>query len=276
MEKEKTKWTKKKIILEVFEWIGVVFCVLVVAFIAVFASNKPSSKSSGSIFGFETRLVISGSMEGSDDFYKNEGKDFKIKKISVGSAVFIDSIPVNDVFKDKAHKEYTDTFKDYISKISVNDVLTFTPMDSPTVPITHRVIDIETRADGKVMYTTHGDANEDGVNEKFYAENIIGKVIGSSKFVGDLYNNFFTKKWAVAIVIVTPCLAVMTFEIVKIVKIVKEDKKQKLALESNSLDHKIKSINELVDSGVLTREEADAKIAALKEKEEKKEETNKW
>lgn len=276
MEKEKTKWTKKKIILEVFEWIGVVFCVLVVAFIAVFASNKPSSKSSGSIFGFETRLVISGSMEGSDDFYKNEGKDFKIKKISVGSVVFIDSIPVNDVFKDNDHKEYTDTFKNYISKISVNDVLTFTPMDSPTVPITHRVIDIETRADGKVMYTTHGDANEDGVNEKFYAENIIGKVIGSSKFVGDLYNNFFTKKWAVAIVIVTPCLAVMTFEIVKIVKIVKEDKKQKLALESNSLDHKIKSINELVDSGVLTREEADAKIAALKEKEEKKEETNKW
>lgn len=276
MEKEKTKWTKKKIILEVFEWIGVVFCVLVVAFIAVFASNKPSSKSSGSIFGYETRLVVSGSMEGSDDFYKNEGKDFKIKKISVGSAVFIDSIPVNDVFKDNAHKEYTDTFKDYISKISVNDVLTFTPMDSPTVPITHRVIDIETHADGKVMYTTHGDANEDGVNEKFYAENIIGKVIGSSKFVGDLYNNFFTKKWAVAIVIVTPCLAVMTFEIVKIVKIVKEDKKQKLALESNSLDHKIKSINELVDSGVLTREEADTKIAALKEKEEKKEETNKW
>lgn len=275
MEKEKTKWTKKKIILEVFEWIGVVFCVLVVAFIAVFASNKPSSKSSGSIFGYETRLVVSGSMEGSDDFYKNEGKDFKIKKISVGSAVFIDSIPVNDVFKDNAHKEYTDTFKDYISKISVNDVLTFTPMDSPTVPITHRVIDIETHADGKVMYTTHGDANEDGVNEKFYAENIIGKVIGSSKFVGDLYNNFFTKKWAVAIVIVTPCLAVMTFEIVKIVKIVKEDKKQKLALESNSLDHKIKSINELVDSGVLTREEADTKIAALKEKEEKKEETNK-
>lgn len=276
MEKEKTKWTKKKIILEVFEWIGVVFCVLVVAFIAVFASNKPSSKSSGSIFGFETRLVVSGSMEGSDDFYKNEGKDFKIKKISVGSAVFIDSIPVNDVFKDNAHKEYTDNFKNYISKISVNDVLTFTPMDSPTVPITHRVIDIETRADGKVMYTTHGDANEDGVNEKFYAENIIGKVIGSSKFVGDLYNNFFTKKWAVAIVIVSPCLAVMTFEIVKIVKIVKEDKKQKLALESNSLDHKIKSINELVDSGVLTREEADTKIAALKEKEEKKEETNKW
>lgn len=275
MEKEKTKWTKKKIILEVFEWIGVVFCVLVVAFIAVFASNKPSSKSSGSIFGFETRLVVSGSMEGSDDFYKNEGKDFKIKKISVGSAVFIDSIPVNDVFKDNAHKEYTDTFKDYISKISVNDVLTFTPMDSPTVPITHRVINIETRADGKVMYTTHGDANEDGVNEKFYAENIIGKVIGSSKFVGDLYNNFFTKKWAVAIVIVTPCLAVMTFEIIKIFKIVKEDKKQKLALESNSLGHKIKSINELVDSGVLTREEADAKIAALKEKEEKKEETNK-
>lgn len=275
MEKEKTKWTKKKIILEVFEWIGVVFCVLVVAFIAVFASNKPSSKSSGSIFGFETRLVVSGSMEGSDDFYKNEGKDFKIKKISVGSAVFIDSIPVNDVFKDNAHKEYTDTFKNYISKISINDVLTFTPMDSPTVPITHRVINIETRADGKVMYTTHGDANEDGVNEKFYAENIIGKVIGSSKFVGDLYNNFFTKKWAVAIVIVTPCLAVMTFEIIKIFKIVKEDKKQKLALESNSLGHKIKSINELVDSGVLTREEADEKIATLKEKEEKKEETNK-
>ena len=274
MKKEKTKWTKKKIILEIAEWFGVAVCVLIVAFIAIFASNKPSSKSSGSVFGFETRLVVSGSMEGSDDFYKNEGKDYKIKKIPVGSAVFIDSVPINDVF-DKNHEKYTDKFKDYISKISINDVVTFTPMDQPTVPITHRVINVETRADGKVVYTTHGDANQADVTETFFAENLIGKVIGVNKFVGDLYNNFFTKKWAVAIVIVTPCLAVMTFEIVKVIKIVKEDKKQKAAIESNSLDHKIKSINDLVDSGILTREEADTKIAALKEKEEQKEEINK-
>lgn len=273
MKKEKQKWTKKRIILEVFEWLGVVICIGIVAFIAVFASNKPTEKSSGSVFGFETRLVISGSMEGTDEFYKD--KDYKIKKIETGSVVFIDSIPINDVFKDSHRSEYTEKFKNYVSKISINDVVTFTPMDSPTVPITHRVTNIETLSNGKIKFTTHGDANEAGIIESFYAENLIGKVTGNSKFVGDLYVNFFAKKWPVAIVIVVPCLAVMTYEIIKVVKIVKEDKKQKLALETNSIEHKIKSINDLVDSGILTREEADQKIAVLKAQDEEKKE-NKW
>lgn len=273
MKKEKQKWTKKRIFLEVAEWLGVVVCILIVAFIAVFASNKPTEKSSGSVFGYETRLVVSGSMEGSDEFYK--GKDYKIKKIQTGSVVFIDSVPINEVFKDSQREEYSDKFKDYLSKINLNDVVTFTPMDSPTVPITHRVTKIETLVNGKVRYTTHGDANEEGSYEVFYAENLIGRVTGTSKFVGDLYVHFFAKKWPVAIVIAVPCLAVMSYEIIKIVKIVKQDKKEKLETAKNGIDYKIKSINDLVESGVLSKEEADQKIAILKAQEEQEKE-NKW
>lgn len=267
MATEKKKWTKKRIILEVVEWFLVIFCVTFVVFVAVFASKNPTSNSSASIFGYETRMVVSGSMEGSDEFYKD--KNYKVGKIQTGSLIFIDSAPINNVWEPSSGRTaYSTEFTNYISKIEVGTVVTFTPTSGSVMEaITHRVINIETKGN-LTYYTTHGDAVEEGNNEVFPANNLIGIVFKSSKFLGDLYNNFFTNKPVIATVIIVPCAAIIVYEIIKIVKIVKEDKKNKALVAESSIDSRIKSINDLVDAGVLTKEEAQEKIKALSEKQQ--------
>ena len=95
MEKKKAKK-----ITNIIEWIVIGIFGVFFLFVIVFASKSPTGNSSGSVFGFETRLVLSSSMEADKDFYK--GKDYKIKSIEAGSLVFIkDCNYQNEAKKEK-------------------------------------------------------------------------------------------------------------------------------------------------------------------------------
>lgn len=67
-------------------------------------------------------------------------------------------------------------------KLKNNDIISFV-VDGNT--ITHRIVDIE-EIDGKLFYTTKGDANNINDDEKITYENIVGKYIGKIPVVGKI------------------------------------------------------------------------------------------
>ena len=87
-----TKSRRAKIIKNVIEWTLIVLSVCFIATIAIFASGKPSADNkAGSIFGYQTRLVVSSSMDADDSYYKD--KNWKIKRIhtdwiSIATGIF--------------------------------------------------------------------------------------------------------------------------------------------------------------------------------------------
>jgi len=220
---EKQKKSPANIILSIGEWVLIVIAILFIAFIAIFASNKPTEKSSGSVFGYQTRLVVSGSMEAADSYY--ESHNYKIGKIKTGSVIFLKSAPTG-YDKITSDKKYTTEFKNYLANIIIGDVVTFVPASGEVNAITHRVVN-KAEIDGKVKFETRGDvADSEGskLTESFYAENIEGKVVGTSYFVGTLYRKVFSNKPLMVTLILIPTAAIITVEGLKIGKIVKEDK----------------------------------------------------
>lgn len=212
-----------KITLNIFEWVFIVAFALLAIFCLLFSTQNVSSKSSGNIFGYETRLVVSGSMEGDEEFYK--GKNFQVGKIKTGSMIFIKSIPSNTK---------SDDYKLFVNDIKVGDVLTFTPVHITTdISVTHRVIKIET-INNNLTFTTKGDAPSITETETFPVNNIIGKVTKASYTLGTMYTNFFSNKPLIATIILVPTVAIIGGEVYKIVKIVKEDKAKKALATSET------------------------------------------
>lgn len=208
----KKKFNGRRTILGVVEWSIVIMCVGLVAFIAIFASKKPTPNTSASFFGYETRLVVSGSMDQPNESYYQD-KDWSIKRVRAGSLVFIKST-------------------NNISDVKVGDVVTFQyQFDSSQAleVVTHRIISIEPDLSDPDTFwiTTHGDNNQEGAVEVITNGNLIGKVVGTSYALGVLYTNVFSNKAVMLVIILTPCLGLIGYEIYKITKIVKEDKDEK-------------------------------------------------
>lgn len=227
VKKQKQKKTPLKIFLDVLEWVLIGVSVCLLAAVIVFASGNPGNdgKGQGSFFGFQTRLVVSGSMDADGSFYQD--KNWSIKRIQTGSVVFM-----QNASKIKAED------------IHVDDVVCFThPLLN--VATTHRVIAIEQKSSvpGGYVFTTQGDKvrSEGDVlsTESFYWGNVIGKITGTSKFIGDMYTNLFSKKWVLLLIILVPTVGVISYEAVKVADIVKKDKKAKLIASTDEDDIKM-------------------------------------
>ncbi|MCQ2802610.1 MAG: signal peptidase I [Bacilli bacterium] len=246
-EIEKKK-KRKHIALEIVEWTGVAICVVFIAFIAVFASKSPSDKTSASLFGYETRLVVSGSMDQSNDSYY-DGTGWKVKRIRTGSLIFI--------------KNTQD-----VTQLSVGDVITFfDPSKGPSVIVTHRIQDITLNLEDLSIseIITHGDNNDIGVTEKITPGNMIGKVVNTSFFLGQLYTKVISNKAVMAVIIIVPCAAIIGLESYKIVKIVKQDKAERAASGQMSSEEQ-----EIYDLEKQIAEIKKKKKSKSKDKEEKK------
>jgi len=240
---ENDKKTLKKV-LGIVEWaiIGVILFVL--GFILVFASHKPSGNNSGSLFGYETRLVLSDSMNASDDFYI--GKDYKIKSFKAGDAVLISDVS----YEDSAKKD------EFYVDLKEGDIVTYQSLTYHVV-ITHRITNVEEVKTGDkvtdIKYTIQGDNVESTeYSSEVISKNsglIIGKVVKKSAFIGWMYSSFLANKLLVYFVVIIPCVAGAVFETVKIVKIVREPKLENAKQEQIKLkeaqDQKDKEIEEL-------------------------------
>jgi signal peptidase len=108
---------------------------------------------------------------------------------------------------------------------NVGDIVTKTT-EEKDVTVTHRIIEKE-MIDGKVMFTTKGDANNVADNEKVPQEKIVGKVFLNTPYLGYAVNFAKTKQGLILIIII-PAVIIIFEELVKIKDEVVRIRKERL------------------------------------------------
>lgn len=116
-------------------------------------------------------------------------------------------------------------------KLEIGDIITFVSPDSRFggISITHRIIDkYYDESIGSYTYRTRGDANNVADSALVPNENIIGKVILRVPKLGYI-QEILSSKGGMIILILIPCLAILSYDIMKILKNI--GKKAKLIKE---------------------------------------------
>ena len=222
---------------------GVLFNVVLYSFLAICIlsifltiTSKKKSDDAVEIFGYEMRIVTTESME------KSEFTDvsaYKIKSIPVRSMVFVQTVP------DDAAKA-----ADWYRDLKVGDVLTFRYVYTTQITITHRITSIVENDDGGYTITLTGDnkASEDGalvqtINtaEPNSMNYVLGKVTGKSYLLG-LIVSLLMQPVAMVLMIIVPCFVIIILEILKISRVLTEEKRKKIQADS---EQKQKEIEEL-------------------------------
>lgn len=123
------------------------------------------------------------------------------------------------------------------SELKVGDVITFYSNDSRFygTTITHRIIEVIDGEEG--IFRTRGDANNVEDDALTIKENIVGKVVMRIPQLGRL-QFFLASKGGWLIAVLIPCLAIISYDIVKIVKLtsqksIKKKKLKKLKQQKN-------------------------------------------
>lgn len=218
-----------------------IFLCLVSVFITI--SAKKDEDGTATIFGYQMRTVLTSSM---DKCEMTDVSKFEIKHIPVGAMVFIEVVPEND---NEAKAWYDD--------LDEGDVLTFKYVYDRQVTITHRITDITPKDGGGYIIQLEGDNKNDETGAmvqiidttEYNSPNyVIGKVVGQSYIIGLLFTAIKSPVGLVFMVIV-PCLVIMGYEIIKLIKLANEDKKKKedeqKAAQQNELDELRKRLAEL-------------------------------
>lgn len=118
------------------------------------------------------------------------------------------------------------------ASIKVGDVITFVSHDpiSYGKTITHRVIGIDQDSEGYYRYRTKGDNNNTEDNWIVPETNVIGKVMFNIPGLGYI-QHFLSTSYGWIIAIVLPCLAIIVYDIVKLIGTLLRSKKDPKKLE---------------------------------------------
>lgn len=262
MSKENIK-DKKAIVKKVLKITGNVLVYLLMA-IAMFVliisiTAKKDSDGTATVFGHQLRFVQSDSME---ECELTDVSDFEIKSIRVKSCIFIDVAPESEEEKAEWYKN-----------LKIGDVLTFKYVYSKQETITHRIVNIEEKETGGYIITLEGDNKNAETNLlqqtidtslEDSSNYIIGKVTGQSYFLGLLVYAFKTPVGIVCLIII-PCLIIIAFEIIRLVKVFGKDKKEKREAEKKKQDDEIEELKrQLAELQNVKNETAPVEVSEIK------------
>lgn len=121
-------------------------------------------------------------------------------------------------------KDVVITKKVEAKELEVGDIITFISSDPrfEGITVTHRITAIgKDKATGETTYTTKGDNNNVEDTAKAYDYNVLGKVILKIPKLGYL-QEFLATQGGWIIVILIPCLLVISYDIVQIIKSIKK------------------------------------------------------
>ncbi len=239
--KTKTKITIKKILSIAGNVLLYLILAIAIFVLIVSITAKKDIDGTATIFGKQLRFVQSDSMGECD---QTDVSAYKIKSIKIKSCVFIDVIP-----EDEAKRE------EWLKTVKAGDVLTFKYVYTNQVTITHRVVKIEPKETGGYIITLEGDnkvpvsaVGQQTVGQQtidtsqWDSQNyIIGRVTGQSYLLGLLV---YALKQPVGIVcfILVPCLIMIAFQVIRIVKVVNADKQEKATAEKASQTNEIEEL----------------------------------
>jgi len=229
-----------KITLNVFLYTILALLLAFDIFALVSKLSMKSETGAMNFFGHETRIVLSGSMEGNEEIYKAH-PEYQIKRINVRDAVFIDTVPQDE-----------EKQKEFYHSIKVGDVLTFIYQKGGNVVVTHRVMKIEEN-EHHIKFTLRGD-NPKGDNlvydndqylQYVYSDTgeIIGKVTGTNAFLGNLLYGLSSNKLVLIFVVIVPASLLALYEVGKIIFAIYMNKKEKqLALINEEKGNQLNEI----------------------------------
>lgn len=249
MDEDKTiqrKPSKAKKVWNIISWVFIGCLAVFDVFLMVMRVKMPSSSSGFSLFGHQTRIVLTNSMEGDDEFYKSH-PEYEIQKIPMHSAVRIEETP-KDLEKQRT----------FFHELKEGDVITFYwsvsaqasvyTSDGDVITITHRIQSVTGSGDN-LSYVCQGDnrVNASGnivtvTTQTVPAMMVVGKVTSVSVPYGWFLTNIVQNKYVMECFIVVPCAAVVIYEVFNIVRMVNKDKKEKAEAEkiANSAEIKAK------------------------------------
>lgn len=231
----KSEKTKKiiKLILNILFYI----IILLATFILIISvTSKKDSDGTATIFNHQLRFVQSDSMAKCD---QTDVSKYKIKSLKLKTCIFI-QIPPEDENK----------LDEWYSNLKVGDVLTIKYVYVKQETITHRITSIKEKETGGFIITLEGDNKASDSNTLIQEIDtsltnspnyIVGKVVGQNYLLGLLVYAFKTPVGIICLVII-PCLIIIAFEIIKIVKVLNQEKKQAIALQQ---EQQAKTIEEL-------------------------------
>lgn len=217
---------KHPTLTKVLRIVGDVFLFLLIA-IAMFVllisiTSKKDADGTATVFGYQLRFVQSDSMAKCD---LTDVSGYKIKSIPVKSCVFVEVAPDSDEEKEE-----------WYQSLQVGDVLTFKYVYTKQETITHRIIQITPKATGGYLITLEGDNKTSETNlltqtiDTSLTDSpnyIIGKVTGQSYVLGVVVYAFKSPVGIVCFIIV-PCIIVIAFEVMRLVRVFGKEKKEKL------------------------------------------------
>ena len=113
------------------------------------------------------------------------------------------------------------------SELKKGDIITFLSSDNrfEGITVTHRIVDIIPNPDGTYQFQTKGDNNNTVDYTLAEDYNVLGKVILKIPKIGYL-QDFLATKGGWIIVILIPCLTVISYDVVKIFKTVRKKVKR--------------------------------------------------
>lgn len=235
--KEKDVEQKKPLALRIVNIaLNVLFvCFFILCMVALFVSltTKTSPDGAARMFGHELRLVVSESMEKSEE---TDVSGYKIKDIPLHSLIFIETVP-----EDEAEAQ------EWYGNLKIGDVLTFRYVYTTQETITHRIVSIEPNDGGGYTISLQGDnkGTADGVLTQVIDTSatdslnyVIGKVTGKSVALGYVITAV-QSPWGIIFIVIVPCLIIIVFEIIRIVGIFSQKKKDAQREEQQRKDDEI-------------------------------------
>ena len=200
-------------------------------------SPKDETDGTAELFGYQLRTVISDSMGACED---TDVSDYDIKSIPLYSMVFVQLVPDDPA---EAAKWYED--------IRVGDVLTVKYVYDTQVTITHRVIEKNSDGNGGYHLVLEGDnkntENQEQLRQEIFTSEkdsynyVVGKVTGQSVVLGSVVS-LLRSPLGIIFIIILPCVLIILFEVIKIVGVLRSDKRR---IEKEENAKKDKELDEL-------------------------------
>ena len=230
------------------------YVILAIALFVVVLSiaTKKDADGAATVFGKQIRIVRSDSMERCEE---TDVSGFDIKDLPIKTLLVIDVVPTD-----------AEEAKEWYKSVREGDVLTFRYKYTEQVTITHRVIKI-TEKEGGYIIELAGDnkASEDTLTQVIDTSDtesynyVIGKVVWANFPLGWLVYALKTPA-VVTCVIIIPCLIIIVLEIIKIVNVLGDGKREKIKKEAQQKEAEI--------------EELKRRLAALEDKENQENQEN--
>ena len=225
----------KNIIIDVIMYVFLALCAF---FVAILVFGQKDVDGTTEVFGHQFRVVTSDSM---DECEATDVSIYDIKSIPIKSMVFVELVPENE----------EDAIKWY-SNIQDGDVLTFRYVYTTQVTITHRVKTKIDNLDGTFTFELVGDnkdSDENLLEQVITTGNpastnyIIGKVVGQSKLLGNVVTTL-RNPLGMVLIIILPSLAIIIYEILRIVNVISTEKKKQIKEEYDKKENEIELLKQ--------------------------------